>query len=138
MKSDNNTIEFGETEKRLQLLYQITSQPKKDLNDQLDNALELTTKLLGMEIGIISSISKESMTYTIRNFFPEDSGLSVGQTFDLGNTYCSITLESDDVVAINHMKESAYERHPCYNTFSLEAYIGIPIIINRETLETSL
>ena len=136
MKSDNNTIEFGETEKRLQLLYQITSQPKKDLNDQLDNALELTTKLLGMEIGIISSISKESMTYTIRNFFPEDSGLSVGQTFDLGNTYCSITLESDDVVAINHMKESAYERHPCYNTFSLEAYIGIPIIINRELYGT--
>ena len=136
MKSDNNTIEFGETEKRLQLLYQITSQSKKDLNDQLDNALELTTKLLGMEIGIISSISKESMTYTIRNFFPEDSGLSLGQTFDLGNTYCSITLESDDVVAINHMKESAYERHPCYNTFSLEAYIGIPIIINRELYGT--
>lgn len=136
MRSDNNAIEFGETEKRLQLLYQITSQSKRDLNEQLDNALELTTKLLEMEIGIISSISKESETYTIRNFFPEDSGLLVGQTFDLGNTYCSITLESDDVVAINHMKESEYERHPCYNAFSLEAYIGIPIIIGGELYGT--
>jgi len=89
-----------------------------------------------MEIGIISSISKESDTYSIRNFFPEDSGLSVGQTFDLGNTYCSITLESDDVIAINHMKESAYERHPCYNAFSLEAYIGIPIVIDGELYGT--
>ncbi|MEP5944959.1 MAG: PAS domain S-box protein, partial [Balneola sp.] len=136
MRSNNSSIGFGETEKRLQLLYQITSQSKKDLNEQLDNALELTTKLLGMEIGIISSISKESETYSIRNFFPEDSGLSVGQTFDLGNTYCSITLESDDVIAINHMKESAYERHPCYNAFSLEAYIGIPIIIDGELYGT--
>ncbi len=136
MKSNNSSIGYGETEKRLQLLYQITSQSKKDLDEQLDNALELTTKLLGMEIGIISSISKESETYTIRNFFPEDSGLSVGQTFDLGNTYCSITLESDDVVAINHMKESEYERHPCYNVFSLEAYIGIPIIIGGELYGT--
>lgn len=136
MRSNNSSIGLGETEKRLQLLYQITSQSKKDLNEQLDNALELTTKLLGMEIGIISSISKESETYSIRNFFPEDSGLSVGQTFDLGNTYCSITLESDDVIAINHMKESAYERHPCYNTFSLEAYIGIPIIIDGELFGT--
>lgn len=136
MRSNNNSKGIGETEKRLQLLYQITSQSKKGLNEQLDKALELTTKLLEMEVGIISSISKESNTYSIRNFFPDDSGLSVGQTFDLGNTYCSITLESDDVVAINHMKESAYERHPCYNTFSLEAYIGIPIIIDRELYGT--
>ncbi|MBR9918907.1 PAS domain S-box protein [bacterium] len=136
MRSNNTSIGFGETEKRLQLLYQITSQSKKGLNEQLDNALELTTQLLEMEIGIISSISKESDTYSIRNFFPEDSGLSVGQTFDLGNTYCSITLESDDVIAINHMKESAYERHPCYNAFSLEAYIGIPIVIDGELYGT--
>ncbi|MBO6571923.1 MAG: PAS domain S-box protein [Balneola sp.] len=136
MRSNNTSIGFGETEKRLQLLYQITSQSKKGLNEQLDNALELTTQLLEMEIGIISSISKESDTYSIRNFFPEDSGLSMGQTFDLGNTYCSITLESDDVIAINHMKESAYERHPCYNAFSLEAYIGIPIVIDGELYGT--
>jgi PAS domain S-box-containing protein len=136
LRSNNSSIGFGETEKRLQLLYQITSQPKKDLNEQLDNALELTTKLLGMEVGIISSISKESETYKIRNFFPVDSGLSVGQTFDLGNTYCSITLEGDDVIAINHMKKSEYERHPCYKAFSLEAYIGIPIIIDRELYGT--
>lgn len=136
MRSNNSSIDFGETEKRLQLLYQITSQSQKDLNEQLNNALELTTKLLEMEIGIISSISKEEDKYTIRNFFPDDSGLSVGQSFDLGNTYCSITLESDEVIAINHMKESAYERHPCYNAFSLEAYIGIPIIIDGDLYGT--
>ncbi|MEP1151606.1 MAG: PAS domain S-box protein [Balneola sp.] len=127
---------FGknEMERRLQLLYQITSQTKKSLNEQLNNALELTTKLLDMEIGIISSISDDS--YTVRNFFPADSGLSEGQVFELGSTYCSITLQSEEVVAINHMKESEYERHPCYAAFSLEAYIGIPVIIDNEVYGT--
>lgn len=123
-----------ETEKRLQLLYQITSQTKSSLNVQLNKALELTTNLLGMEIGIISSIAES--TYTVRNFYPDDSGLEIGQVFELGNTYCSITLESQDIVAINHMKESEYERHPCYEAFSLESYIGIPISIDDELYGT--
>lgn len=124
----------NEMERRLQLLYQITSQTKKSLNEQLNNALELTTKLLDMEVGIISSISDKS--YVVRNFFPLDSGLSEEQVFDLGSTYCSITLQSEDVVAINHMKESEFERHPCYAAFSLESYIGIPILIDSEVYGT--
>lgn len=133
-KQANPNFGKNEMETRLQLLYQITSQTKKSLNEQLNNALELTTKLLDMEIGIISSISEDS--YVVRNFFPIDSGLSEGQVFELGNTYCSITLQSEDVVAINHMKESEYERHPCYATFSLESYIGIPILIDEEVYGT--
>ncbi|MEO9886271.1 MAG: PAS domain S-box protein [Balneola sp.] len=125
---------FDETEKRLQLLYQITSQTTTSLHSQLDKALELTTGLLGMDVGIISSVSEEQ--YTVRNFYPEDSGLTAGQSFELGNTYCSITLDAKDVFSINHMKESEYERHPCYEAFSLEAYIGIPIIIDDKVYGT--
>ncbi len=123
-----------ETEKRLQLLHQITSQSSKDLNEQLDNALELTTNLLEMEVGIISLVSGEE--YKVRNFYPSDSGLEKGQVFELGSTYCSITLGHEDVLAINHMKKSEYERHPCYETFSLESYIGIPIKIRGEVFGT--
>ena len=129
-----DTANLEATEKRLQLLYQITSQTRTSLNEQLNKALELTTNLLGMDIGIISTIS--GSTYTIRNFFPEDSGLAIDQTFELGNTYCSITLKKDDVFAINYMKESEYERHPCYEAFLLESYIGIPITIDDELYGT--
>jgi len=125
---------LDETEKRLQLLYQITSQTTNSLHSQLDKALELTTGLLGMDVGIISSVSEAQ--YTVRNFYPEDSGLSAGQSFELGDTYCSITLDAKDVFSINHMKESEYERHPCYEAFSLEAYIGIPIIIDDKVYGT--
>lgn len=134
MKETSPSFGNSEMEKRLHLLYQITSQTKKSLNDQLNKALELTTHLLEMEIGIISSISDDM--YRVRNFYPEDSGLSVGQLFELGNTYCSITLQSDDVVAINNMKESKFNRHPCYAAFSLESYIGIPIIIDDDVYGT--
>jgi len=123
-----------ETEKRLQLLYQITSQSSKDLDEQLDNALKLTNDLLDMEIGIISLVNGED--YTVRNYYPSESGLQKGQVFELGSTYCSITLGHEDVLAINHMRESEYERHPCYKAFSLESYIGIPIRIRGEVFGT--
>lgn len=121
-------------EKSLHLLYQITSQTNKSLNEQLNNALKLTTNLLDMEVGIISSITDD--VYIVRNFYPPDAGLSVGQEFELGNTYCSITLQSDDAVAINNMKQSEYNRHPCYAAFSLESYIGVPIYIDEKVYGT--
>ncbi|WP_018127933.1 PAS domain S-box protein [Balneola vulgaris] len=127
-------ISAAETEKRLKLLYQISSQTSTELRTQLEMALKLTTELIGMDIGIISEVKDEN--YTVQYFYPPDSGLHVGQEFILGSTYCSITLKSDDVVAINHMSESEHNRHPCYEAFSLESYIGIPILIDGELYGT--
>lgn len=125
-----------ETEKRLQLLYQITSQTSKSLDEQLDRALELTTDLLEMEAGIISAISLEDDTYTIRNISTSNFDMQPGQTLDLGNTFCNVTLESDDVVAIAHMNESEFNRHPCYQAFALESYIGYPIFVDKKVYGT--
>lgn len=115
-------------------LVQITSVVGIDVNQQINEALKLTTEFLGCEIGIISNI--KGTEYTVQNFYPENSGLHVGQTFELGNTYCSITLEANDVLAIDHMKASEYHAHPCYPMFGLESYVGIPLIVNKERIGT--
>ncbi len=117
-----------EIEKRLRLLHKIVSQKSFDLNEHLYQALKLTTKLLGMEVGILSSISGKK--YTVQHHFSKNNDLENGQTFELGDTYCSITLDSNKVVAINNMKESPYNRHPSYEVFKLESYIGVPIYID--------
>lgn len=117
-----------EIEKRLRLLYKIVSQKSFDLNEHIYQALKLTTKLLEMEVGILSSI--DGNVYTIRHHYSENDDLQNGQTFELGNTYCSITLEKNKVVTINNMKESPHNRHPCFEVFKLESYIGVPIYID--------
>jgi PAS domain S-box-containing protein len=57
---------------------------------------------------------------------PADT-LSDDQHFPLGDTYCSLALQSDSVLAIERMAQSPHAQHPCYKKFALETYIGIGI-----------
>lgn len=119
---------------RMQLLVKIITQQAQSVDQQIEQALSLTTSLLGLEIAIVSKI--EGSTYIVQYYHPKDSDLEVGMEFELGNTYCSITLEADDVVAIDHMRDSEYKSHPCYELFELESYIGIPISVDGEPYGT--
>lgn len=124
-----------EIEKRLRLLHRIVSQKSLDLDEHLNQALKLTTKLLGMEVGIISSISGSE--YTIVNHFSKNgSELSNGQVCNLENTFCSITLDRNNTVAIDDVEKSPYSRHPCFEPYELQCYFGIPIYIDDELFGT--
>jgi light-regulated signal transduction histidine kinase (bacteriophytochrome) len=67
---------------------------------------------------------------------PEPAGLHDGQTFSLGQTYCAMTLESGDVVAIAEMGSSPRAGHPCYRAFGLETYIGAPVTVAGRVVGT--
>ena len=106
-----------------------------NLEDQIHYVLQESTKYLGAELGIISRI--EGNEYTVLDYFSErETELQVGQRFELGNTYCSITLEEDSIVDIDHMGDSMYNGHPCYALFGLETYIGVPLWIKGERYGT--
>ncbi|MGN8226735.1 PAS domain S-box protein [Gracilimonas sp. BCB1] len=119
---------------QLHLLVNVMSQDIYDYDQQINQSLKLTSELLGLEIGIISSV--EDQTYAVEYFYPEDSGLEKGMEFELGNTYCDIMLKADEVLAINHMGESEYCHHVCYEQFKLESYIGAPVYIDSELFGT--
>ena len=117
-----------ESKEQLQLLYIIISQVASDIDTALHEVLKLTTNVLGMKVGILSRIQGE--VYTVEACYAPETALQPGQTFDLRKTYCSITLNAEDVVAINHMAASEHHGHPCYEAFKLESYIGIPIKVD--------
>lgn len=121
-------------EERFRLLYKITSQSSLSNTKQLEKALKLCCELLDLDIGIISRINGD--TYSIKHYYPKDSDLKEGQVFELGDTYCSITKEADDVISIDHMERSKHRRHPCYQVFKLESYIGVPIEIDNQLYGT--
>ncbi len=125
---------LAQREERTRLLFQITSQTDEEIDAQLNKALALTTHLLDLEVGIISRI--EDGTYTIRTCYASEAAILEGQQFDLGDTYCSVTFEANDVVVINHAEETDYRRHPCYRLFQLESYIGVPIWVQGKRYGT--
>ncbi|MEP0545565.1 MAG: ATP-binding protein [Rhodothermales bacterium] len=113
------------SEERLRLLLQVTSHQSGTLDEQIHEALGLATGLLDLDIGILSQV--EDGIYTVSHVFAPETELAPGQTFALGQTYCSLTLDRDGLVAVDHMGSSEYSGHPCYHAFGLEAYIGMPI-----------
>jgi len=103
---------------------------------QINEALKLGTKFLGMEMAIMSRINLDDNQYVVINHFQEGEGLENGMEFSLEDTYCDITIKEDDLVAIEDMKASKYKNHTCYEKFNLESYIGIPLYSEDKLLGT--
>lgn len=89
-------------------------------------ALAIATEHLGLEIGIVSEIIGDVYT-VVTHVAPPKAPLHDGQRFGLGETYCAITMDADDLVTIDEMKSSEHSGHPCYQAFGLESYIGVPL-----------
>ncbi|SDL30407.1 PAS domain S-box-containing protein [Catalinimonas alkaloidigena] len=116
------------------MLYEISAVNSGDSEAQLDAIVQIATNLFHMDIGIISRV--EGPQYTVLNSYHFEGVPMKGKTFDRRNTYCDITLASDDVQAIEKMAQSPWASHPCYTTFRLEAYIGIPLHVNGQVFGT--
>ncbi|MGI9175575.1 MAG: PAS domain S-box protein, partial [Rhodothermales bacterium] len=127
MLESHDVTEWRQAEQHIRLLYNVISETMPQDDAQIQKALSLTTDLLGMDVGILSRVEGE--TYTIEACYPTGGALQMGQTFALGTMYCSLTLESEDAVAISHASTSPHRRHPCYQTLGLEAYLGVPVYV---------
>ena len=120
---------------RLRLLATVTSQGDLPFEDQLRQALTLTTTLLGLDAGFVSRIEVGDPAcgggdYTV--VASHGAGLEPGARFALGDTYCSIMLESRGLLEIDHMAASPHRHRPCYQAFGLEAYVGVPVLLGGE------
>ncbi|MBB1521465.1 PAS domain S-box protein [Aquipseudomonas guryensis] len=121
-------------QKALRALNEIAALSHLDSQQQLRAALRLGADFYATPLGLISRIEGDDYR-VLAQVSPPDS-LEDGQRFSLGDTYCSIALQSDDVLAIDHMGDSEYARHPCYPLFQLETYIGIAIRVGGQPFGT--
>jgi hypothetical protein len=100
----------------------ILADEKSPVDARIEELLKLGLETLGLDMAIVSHIKDQ--TYTVKYFAPESSGLSRGQIFELGQTYCSITLNYGRVLGIPYAEYSTFTRHPCHHVFKLESYVG--------------
>lgn len=118
----------------LDKLDKIDSAEKQDPKEVLRQVLEIGKNHFGLEFAIISHIVGQDYSIVVQSSPPNT--LYDGQHFDLGNTYCSTTLQINNVLAIQDVKRSEYKGHPCYKEFQLASYIGAPIVVNSLTYGT--
>lgn len=110
------------------VLNEVASGQPQPLTEQITQALRLAADYLELECGIVSRVRGDD--YQIRAFVaPPDMPMQVRQHFPLGTTCCALTLQSEDLLTIEHMAASPHRSHPCYEHLGLEAYIGIPLTV---------
>ena len=118
----------------LRALNEIAALPSLSRTEQLRQALRLGAEHFGMPLGIISRIQGEQ--YQVLVQVSPDDALSDGQLFELGDTYCSLALQHNDVLAITHMADSPHRHQPCYRQFALESYIGTVVRVGGKPFGT--
>ncbi|PCD00517.1 PAS domain-containing protein [Halopseudomonas pelagia] len=134
--SDERIISLRLDRKRLALraLNEIAALPSQDTANLLTQALELGCQYLQMDFGTVSRV--ENALYTVIAQHSTEVHFRDGQEFELASTYCALTLQQDEVLAIEFMGQSQYKQHPCYERFKHECYLGIALTANNEPYGT--
>ncbi|WP_394170729.1 PAS domain S-box protein [Saccharospirillum alexandrii] len=119
----------------LSVLNDIAADTKNTLNDRLNRALALGCEHLGLETGIISHIEQDR--YTVQWCqAPASMSLNPGDGFSLGDTFCSLVLKNAGELVIHSATGTEYQRHPCYQIFGVETYVGIRLMVNSQVYGT--
>jgi len=115
----------------IEKLFEVVTEAASSTEEQIEEILRLGCELFRLPIGIVSSIDG-SRYRVLQVHAPPEMGLRAGQEFDLGLTYCSITLVRSEPVMIEHTARSEWKTHPCYGEQGLESYIGARIEVDDE------
>lgn len=114
----------------LKHLHDVTANSDLSLDDKLQRILQVGVEHFALPIGLISSIKGD--VYQVEYSHTPNGEVLPGAVFELGNTYCVHTLNSDLPTSYFHTALSDIKEHPCYKGFGLEAYIGVVLYVNGE------
>jgi PAS domain S-box-containing protein len=116
--------------------YSIVSVENASLHNQIQCLLVSGCKHLGMKCGIFSYIEGER--YTVMQVHTESPEYQVqaGDKFELGLTYCQMTIESREALGFADAKSTDIVKHPAYEALQLEAYIGSAVYLDNKPYGT--
>lgn len=120
----------------LAMLNDLSSIIDMDYGDLIEKALMEVCLFYEMELGILSHI--EGQSYSIR-YVVDTSGdppFKKHDQFELSDTFCEITYEAQEIVAINNTGLSKHKEHRCYQLMQIESYLGSPMNIGKELFGT--
>lgn len=124
-----------ENERVIRNLYKITSNHNMGFPHQVRELLAMGCERFGLEIGILSNIAGENYRI-VHQVSPESVPLVDEAEFNLPETYCAITLAENKPVFFEHVANSKIRNHPAYAAFALEAYFGVPVVVDGEVYGT--
>ena len=116
-------------------LYDVATDSTLDFETKADRILDIGTERLGVENAHLSTIDQGPDTYEIVasvGALP----MEPGDLMDYPATFCRRTVESEDVLAINHASEQGWADDPAYENSGIECYLGSRITVGGSLFGT--
>lgn len=120
----------------LAMLNDLSSSYDLDYSELIEKAIREVCLFYEMELGILSNIDGEDYVIRYVVSINEAPPFEKHDKFVLGDTFCEITNEAQEIVAINNAGLSQHKNHRCYELMGLESYLGSPINIGKEKYGT--
>ena len=115
---------------RLRRLLQATAVEGAFL-DRARAVLSEMTEMLGLDDGVLARCAGGASTCLASHAASGDA-VPPGRRVPLDETYCAVTMERGDVVAIEHVAESEHASHSRYRAAGVETYVGAPVSVDGE------
>ncbi len=115
-------------------LYAIVSAVTQPFDERVRALLELGRRYFGLNTGILARVIEER--YEVIEVVSEDTKIEKGAVFPLGETYCKNTLQAAGPIGFENAAKSKWASHPVYNQCQLNAYIGVPILVQGSVYGT--
>lgn len=136
-KTSSREAQLVDQGKRIQLLYEATSNSGLSLDDRITETLKLGCRVLGMEIGKLGCQDPENNKSTFLNTIaPPELPAKRGLVLPLDKTFCNITFSTEGPIAIHHVSTSSYKDHPAAEFLGMEAYLGTTIYVHDKKFGT--
>ncbi len=107
-------------------LYAYITNPNAVFAHQTQEVLYFATKVLGMEMGVVSRSKPEANVVEILAATPNED-FEAGDTFPYRDTCAALVDAREDILFITDLKDHAQRPSVCYDLLRARAYIGVPV-----------
>jgi len=122
-----------ESREALARLHDITADPDRSFDRQVDDLLAFGCSYLGTDLAFLSRIDEADGRFELVRTHGDHPMLESGAEYDLGTTYCRHTITGDDdPLAIRDAVAAGMTDDPAYVRSGLSCYIGSEITVDDE------
>ena len=114
---------------RMKKMYELTSDTLTPFKEKVSNILKMATESLGMQVGGISRVKDDNYDLIDHHSLIPFSADDINY---LSQTYCSITIDENRLVAVPNFARSIYAKSEVFKLLQLESYIGVPYWVKGE------
>jgi GAF domain-containing protein len=109
-------------------LHEITCEIELGLKQKVLRLLQHGCNRFAKEVGILAKTSSRECQI-VHQVSPADLALSDGDSWDLRESPCAMTLSAEKPVALSDLSDSQFQVHPVCRRFGLRSYLGMPVYL---------